>query len=164
VWQAQPESVKEAKRTQTNTPPKQGVKAEMARPKKTTAALRFTRFSTATQANFFRYSAIYSCSRGCRRAVRRGGVGEVADTYRVPGAKVLHPCRLFLADNVLPLLPEEKTHMLWYAWVFLVIAVIAAVLGFGGIAAASASIAKICFVIFLVLFLVSLLAGRRSAL
>ena len=54
--------------------------------------------------------------------------------------------------------------MLWYAWVFLIVAVIAALLGFGVIASAAAGIAKICFVIFLVLFLVSLLAGRRSAL
>lgn len=60
---------------------------------------------------------------------------------------------------------EEKTKtMLWYTWVFLVIALLAAVLGFGGIAAASAGIAKICFIVFLVLFLVSVLAGRRSAL
>ncbi|MBV9679026.1 MAG: DUF1328 domain-containing protein, partial [Acidobacteriaceae bacterium] len=36
--------------------------------------------------------------------------------------------------------------------------------GFGGVYAAAATIAKICFVIFLVMFLVSLLAGRRSAL
>jgi uncharacterized membrane protein YtjA (UPF0391 family) len=57
-----------------------------------------------------------------------------------------------------------EKHMLWYTWVFLVIALIAAVLGFGGVAAASAGIAKICFIIFLVLFLVSILAGRRSAL
>ena len=62
------------------------------------------------------------------------------------------------------LLSGGGDNMLWYAWVFLVIAILAAILGFGGIAAASAGIAKICFVIFLVLFLVSLLAGRRSAL
>jgi uncharacterized membrane protein YtjA (UPF0391 family) len=54
--------------------------------------------------------------------------------------------------------------MLWYTWVFLLIAVLAAVLGFGTIAAASAGIAKICFVVFVVLFLVSLVAGRRSAI
>ncbi len=54
--------------------------------------------------------------------------------------------------------------MLWYAWVFLIVAILAAVLGFGTLVAAAAGIAKICFVIFLVLFLVSLLAGRRSAL
>lgn len=58
----------------------------------------------------------------------------------------------------------EKNNMLWYAWVFLVIAILAAIFGFGGIAAAAAGIAKILFVVFLVLFLVSLLAGRRSAL
>lgn len=57
-----------------------------------------------------------------------------------------------------------QQHMLWYAWVFLVIAIIAAIFGFGGIAVAAAGIAKICFVVFLVLFLISLLAGRRSAL
>lgn len=63
-------------------------------------------------------------------------------------------------------LREEKQNniMLWYTWVFLLIALAAAVLGFGGVAAASAGIAKICFIIFLVLFLVSVLAGRRSAL
>jgi uncharacterized membrane protein YtjA (UPF0391 family) len=54
--------------------------------------------------------------------------------------------------------------MLWYAWVFLLVAILAAVLGFGGIALAAAGIAKICFVVFLVLFVVSLLAGRRSAI
>ena len=54
--------------------------------------------------------------------------------------------------------------MLWYAWVFLVVALLAALLGFGGIAAAAAGIAKICFVVFLVLFIVSVLAGRRSAI
>jgi uncharacterized membrane protein YtjA (UPF0391 family) len=64
----------------------------------------------------------------------------------------------------LALMYSGGDNMLWYAWVFLVIAIIAAIFGFGGIAAASAGIAKICFVIFLVLFLVSLLAGRRSAL
>ncbi len=54
--------------------------------------------------------------------------------------------------------------MLWYTWVFLVIALIAAVLGFGVVVSAAAGIAKICFAIFVVLFLVSILAGRRSAL
>ena len=69
-----------------------------------------------------------------------------------------------MARRLLIIRAEEIQKMLWYAWVFLLVAILAAVLGFGGIAVAAAGIAKICFVVFLVLFVVSLLAGRRTAI
>lgn len=53
--------------------------------------------------------------------------------------------------------------MLSWSLIFLVVALIAALLGFGGVAGTPAGIARILFVIFLALFLISTIAGRRSA-
>ncbi|CAN5886164.1 hypothetical protein BH11MYX2_BH11MYX2_07440 [soil metagenome] len=53
--------------------------------------------------------------------------------------------------------------MFSWAVAFFVIALIAAVFGFGGIAASAVGIAKIIFVVALILAVVSLVAGRRTA-
>lgn len=53
--------------------------------------------------------------------------------------------------------------MLNSAFTFLIIAIIAAILGFWAVVGVAAWIAKAVFVLFIILFLVSFIAGRRSA-
>jgi uncharacterized membrane protein YtjA (UPF0391 family) len=53
--------------------------------------------------------------------------------------------------------------MFSWAIAFFIIALIAAFFGFGGVAASAVGIGKIIFVVALILAIVSLVAGRRSA-
>lgn len=53
--------------------------------------------------------------------------------------------------------------MFSWAIAFFIIALLAAVFGFTGLAVSAAGIAKIIFVVALILAVVSLVAGRRSA-
>jgi uncharacterized membrane protein YtjA (UPF0391 family) len=54
--------------------------------------------------------------------------------------------------------------MLRWAIIFFVIAIVAGILGFWGLESTSAWIAKLLFVGFLIVAVVSLIAGRRSAI